>query len=366
MSSKLKIYACSGLGNVPQAELGKYTYWTDNTNSVYNTQAQNTLLLFINNAIIEINYLNLNDEEIRYRLNQIDLWAVSLHFASKYRKDDDALVAAGRAIASVIDMGVFDYPSIDNDARDRHLSDLIDAVDKAVSEEKSGNSKFLAWWDKYVVSRNMYGFTKEQAAEVTKSLSGGGSVGSVDWESNKDLAKYFNDSGRYFLYTYFTKEELKKLPYVFTRKAKFQNAIYQQCLTIFKQMCGSEDEMQTIIRAGIIKDTGKTPEEIKDIILGKEGVGDVVATLTALIPLIVAVIGLISDIIKKILQAKSSEKIQEGRAIDEEAIAYNGANQSDFDGLLGNGSGLSTAGIGGTSGVLLIGAIIASLFLFRN
>ena len=56
MSEKLKIYACSGIG---ETDKKTSAYWTDGTNSVSNTQAVNTLLAKINLAWAE--YTNMRD-----------------------------------------------------------------------------------------------------------------------------------------------------------------------------------------------------------------------------------------------------------------------------------------------------------------
>jgi hypothetical protein len=71
MPGKLKIYACSGIGDVQDKAVA---YWTDNTRTIDNTQAVNTLLALINRNYIEVARLhgmspvdkiaNLNDIEL--------------------------------------------------------------------------------------------------------------------------------------------------------------------------------------------------------------------------------------------------------------------------------------------------------------
>ena len=73
MANKLKIYACSGIGN----ENVRYTYWLDNTKTVSNTMAVNTLLALINRNNIEIlRLVTMTNEQKLANLNDIDVYVL--------------------------------------------------------------------------------------------------------------------------------------------------------------------------------------------------------------------------------------------------------------------------------------------------
>ena len=54
MAERLKIYACSGIGESAEPQQKMWDYWTDNTDCVSNTQAVNTLIALINRNYIEV------------------------------------------------------------------------------------------------------------------------------------------------------------------------------------------------------------------------------------------------------------------------------------------------------------------------
>lgn len=367
--SKLKIYACTGVGTTQEPGT-RYNYWTDNTNTVYNTQAVNTMLLFINSAIIDINYLNLPDEAVRERLNHIDLCACSLYFANLYKDNIEELENAGRAIGRLYAMGLFSFDSLDNALRDRHLDQLFEAIEKELDNDVAGDEEFAAWWNKYILSRNKRGFTDAEARNIDNTLkqypiSG---IGSVDWQSEPELSKYFNDSGTYFLYTYFSDDQLKKLPYLFTRKAKAQRQIYNTCKEFFTQLNGSEEEMKIIIRDGIIKDFGKTPEELVDGITsdyigitGEKKIG-IVWTASAIAALVVGILSavatLVVGVVKAVLAAKAKKEAQEIKSSYTDAyLSYNVPDTNDYGWF-----GIST--IFSSASLWIVGALAAGLLFF--
>ena len=76
MANRLKIYACSGIG---QTEQGTWNYWLDNTETVNNTQAVNTLLALINRNYIEVTRLRgMSDADKIANLNDIDVYVLCL------------------------------------------------------------------------------------------------------------------------------------------------------------------------------------------------------------------------------------------------------------------------------------------------
>ena len=266
MANKLKIYACSGIG--ASDEKKKYNYWLDNTSTIHNTQAVNNLLSIINLNYSEIEYIaDLTDSDVINRLNTIDLMCVCLQAAQDYSSHYTKLGKAGKVISRMLNDGDFNSSSIDNDDRNARLDMLLNKLKTGMESEEqySDNSEFEDWWHENVVKLNTIGLTdgeQERVREVLNdSISG---IGSNDWQEDKDIAKYLNDSGSYFLYLYFTPEQLDNLPRVFTTKNKQQKYIYDYCKGIFTKLSGTEDGMKRVIRSGIIRDYGSDPETICD------------------------------------------------------------------------------------------------------
>lgn len=327
MSEKLRIYACSGIGAVKN----EYDYWLDNTSTVSNTQAVNSLLAKINLAYTEAMYLQLTEEEIAERLDLIDQYSVCLYFAQKYQENSEELYAAGRAIGSMLKSGAFISNSLDNQERDANLDALIARAESMINGDAlERNPEFVDWWQENIIAKNIVGLSQEQQQAVTDALESNSVNG---YEENADLSKYLNNGGLYFLYTYFTKQQLAKLPYVFTRKAKVQNNVYNDCKRAFVGVYGTEAEMKSIIRAGIIKESGDTPENlckgIYDNFVKQEGVG-IIWGATAIVNLILGLATVLASIIGAICAAVAQVKVAEIEQVNVEAAQGACPNESDY------------------------------------
>lgn len=367
MSNKLKIYACTGIGAATQPD--RYNYWLDNTSSVENTQAVNNLLRMINHEVIQINYLDLPESDIRGALRRIDVLAVALYYANEFKDNAEELEHVGRIIGRMCATGVFDFESLDNDERDEHLDEIFDQVASALNKDEEGkiSETFMEWWEENVTSRNKRAFSEQEAKQITAILAANPirGIGAVDWSQNKDLAQYFNDCGGYFLYTYFTDAQLKRLPYLFTRKAKFQRARYNECKELYAQMGGSEEEMRQVISDGIITQYKETPEQVcADIIAGAEKSGKIGLTEQGIIAIVTAVITAVISAILGIVKVIANKKKKELAAVDQAAIEANGAYPEDFEGLTLDNNGLSAL-FSGTSLWVVIG-LGAGLLWFMN
>lgn len=376
MSKGLKIYACTGLKRVGAVETPEqYDYWLDNTSSVTNTQAVNTMFTFINSAIIDLTYLQLTDEEKRARLRDIDLWAVALFYADKYKDNTEELWHAGREISRAKAAGVFDFEALDNTSRDAHLDAVFDQIAAALAKEEKGNAdgEFMKWWEEYIVSRNRRGFTDEEAKRIQeildKPISG---LGAVNWQGNKQLAEYFNKAGEYFLYTYFTDEQLNELPYLFTKKAKMQRVTYKEAKSLFGAMNGSEDEMKGIIRSGIISEFGMQPEEVCDALYEKyqeeKRMGLATEAIITIVGLICSLLGAVIGAVVKICQAKAEKDKAQAAAVDEAAIQASVPYSEDFPANWAGGSSLSNTvnKLFSGAGVWIIAALGTGLLLFSG
>ncbi len=363
MSGKLKIYACSGIGSTDS----KYDYWLDNTQTVSNTQAVNSLLSMINLCYSEVINLGLRTEEVVDRLNQIDLYSVAMYYAQEYRHSQEDLHRAGQVIGCLLEQGVFSFDSLSNDERDRHLDEVFEKVSDVISDDSLMASKsFSDWWKENIEEKNKVFLDKEQQDKITeilrkssKSISGIGAAGD-EWENNEDLAKYLNNASEYFLYTYFTDEQLKSLPQSFKAKKVIQNKTYDYCKAMFVGVYGSEESMREVIRAGIINYFKATPEEVCRAITNNNGkYGGVGITVSAIISIITAVLSFILAVVKVICQCAANIKVAKYQAIDSETASAATPNPEDFDELNFDGTSKKST-------MWIVAAVAALALIFKD
>ena len=123
MAERLKIYACSGIGDAQQS--GEYQYWLDDTDTLENTQAVNSLLIKINGEWIKATcYRNLSKAKRLQALNLVDLYVVCLDAAKKYANNPDMLHKAGLVIGAMSSEGLFSCDSLNMNERDEYLDYL--------------------------------------------------------------------------------------------------------------------------------------------------------------------------------------------------------------------------------------------------
>lgn len=345
MSDSLKIYACTGIGDPDNSR--EYQYWLDNTKTLYNTQAVNTLLAQINCEAIDVLYSNLSDAEVLAKLNRIDLLCTCLFFAQQYSNDTTLLHKAGQVIGQYYYQGVFEFYSFDNSERDKNLDDLIATIGEAINSEIvfKAQPEFTEWWHTTIEERNKVGFNEEQRKIINDTLrkSKVSKVSGTEYD-NEDLQKYLVDSARYFLYLYFTPEELAKLPKVFQIKAAKQLQIYNYCKSLYIGIYGSETEMRNVIVSGIKKSCyGESPRAIckkiaamprkaKDygIAGSKEGVGLATEVIVAIIEgLVTLIVGLVTAICSCVRDTN----IAKYQAIKQETIDTAPPEDDDFNEL---------------------------------
>ncbi len=360
MAGKLKIYACSGIGST-DAKNGFYAYWTDNTNTVNNTQAVNTLLAWINRNYIEVMRLRgMTPAEKIANLNEIDLFTVCLSAAQRFSHYKQ-LEHAGRVIGKMLKEGAFEYNNLDATARDGHLDELLDRANTAFTDDteiKSVDPEFDKWFDTYIIKRNKVGLDKEQREKIESIISKGvKKVSGTDWEENADLAEYLNKGSEYFLYIYLTDEQLRKLPSVFRLKRQKQVRTYNYCKQLFVDVYGSEEEMQEIIGAGIVNYFQETPEQVcADIVAGKrQGIGLATEIIVALIS---AAVTLVVGVITAICSMVATQDVAKYGALDKQIVETSTPDASDFDGL-----DMTNGGWKSTTSWLPIAAIGAALLL---
>ena len=341
MSNRLKIYACSGIGNAD----AKYNYWLDNTLTVSNTQAVNSLLSMINLNYSEIQNLSLKTSEVVERLNQIDMYSVAIYYAQVYQDSAEDLHRAGQVIGCLVGKGVFDFDSLSNDERDKHLDDVYEKVADVITDDTlKAPADFTAWWKKIVEDRNKVFLSKEEQDKITsileKSSQEISGIGAADeeWRNNKDLAKYLDNAGEYFLYTYFTEEQLNKLPQVFKAKSRTQKKTYNYCKSMYVGVYGSEECMQNVIRSGIMREFKAIPEEVCGKIASSKtkGVGVVTAivlTAAEIVQIILACLTFVASVIASILSCVAQVKVAKYQAVDTQTAQAATPNGDDFDGV---------------------------------
>lgn len=370
MANKLKIYACSGIED--KKEPGLQKFWTDGYKVLNNTQAANTILVQINLLRSELQNLPLTDEERIERYNAIDIYTVCLHFVRMFADDKNKLDLAGSAIGELIKQGAFNNTSLSIREREDAVNNLIARVCEMIETQThfKKNDVFNEWWDKNVKRRIKVGFNDKERkairAKMAKAVEG---IGVVDesWKQNAELSDYLLNGSEYFLYLYFTPEQLKSLPRVFRKKAEKQQVTFDYCKALFVDVYGSEEEMKDIIRTGIINYFGQTPEYVCDATARGEVVKPVgfvfmglagAAAVKAFISLIASILTFVAAVISSICSMVASIKIAEYKAINEDLINNSTPAPDDYDGynfkdMLKGGSSSWL-----TYAVLAIGAVI--------
>lgn len=364
MSGKLKIYACSGIGEA-QDPAQSWNYWTDNTSTLSNTQAVNTLLALINRNYIEVTRLRgMTEADKIANLNDIDVYVVCMKAAQRFADDPEQLRHAGRVIGSMMKAGDFNCDSLDNTVRDEHLDELLDRANAMYDQNGAlqTDKAFVEWFEQTVVKRNKVGLSASEQQRMEKALQTVSGIGAANnsWK-DADFAKYLLDAGEYFLYTYFTDAQLKQLPKVFTNKKKKQMQTYNYCKAGFVDVYGSENEMREIIRSGIIDRFTVQPEDVcKDIVEGKRSVSGVGQLATeVIVALIGAAVTIVTTLITAICQAIAKKNEAKYGSLDQQIIESSVPNEDDFDGL----SKPSTQTAGSGKSWLTLGLIAAGAFL---
>ena len=378
MADRLKIYACSGIGENAESQEQLWQYWSDNTDCISNTQAVNTLLLLINRNYIEITRLaGMTREDKIANLNDIDVYVLSLHAAQHCAQHYKKLEKAGAVIGDMLMNGAFDLQSLNAVERDANLDSLFDKFEELYSgdHELAENPEFEAWFNENVVERNKVGLSSTAQATVKKSLKTAKIGASGDYTENADLAKYFADSGTYFLYTYFTDEQLAKLPRIFSHKKRLQMKTYNYCKSLYVDVYGSEAEMREIIRMDIVNRFEQEPEsvcagiasgDVRPIgsltlfgLVGAEAVKALLALIAAIASVLVALITSICDVVAK----KNNEKYA---SINETAVQASMPTETDYAGFQGTRTTNVTKAGGNLWTYLLLGGAALGLILSKN
>lgn len=382
MSNKLKIYACSGIGSTDQRK--PFVYYTDGTSTVSNTQAVNTILARINALYIEANMLRgLSNEKRLDLLCEVDAYSVALEAAKRYAGDNDQLYRAGQVIDLMIHDGLFEYDSTDDNKRNDHLDGLITKFYELMNDGQpiaNENPTFAIWWNENIIARDRVGLDKESQEATKKALkkavSGIKGIGTIDpnWQNDPNISNYLLNASEYFLYRYLKDEQIAKLPKIFQLKRNYQNRIYNYCKAYFVDIYGSESEMQSIIRAGIIKEFGNTPEQVCEVIVktGKKpeqisggvvvsaviGTAELIKIITICAAVVIAIVGAICDCIYKSNVAKYASM--------ERSIVDSGVPDSTDYGAAGltPGGGSVRKKDSGATGI--IAAFAGALLLLNN
>lgn len=337
--NKLKIYSCSGIGSNGGKQVADVVYFSDDTNTLTNTQAVNSLLSRINYNNAELQAVSTSNTEAIELMNEIDLYSFCLSYAQKYSNDTNRLRQAGIAIGNILADGAFIFNSFDDSAREDHLLYLDDAIRSEFENNvPSRNAEFDQWWKENVMQLNKVYCTSGEAAmidsAINQSISGIGAVYD-GWENDKDLSSLLTKGSEFFIYLYFTDKQLAKLPKRFREKKRNQQNIYEHCKDKFVGIYGSEADLQRIIRSGLIQYFGEKPSVVCERIVASprsyKGIGPfiaddiIIAIITAVATIIAAIMGVIAAAINK--------SAAQYEAITQQSIDEGCPDEDDFEGL---------------------------------
>lgn len=299
MADRLKIYACSGVGDV---KLPTVTFDNYGLKTTDNTQAVNTILIAMNSCRVRMENLEMSDSEREDYKQLLEVYKKCLQVA-KSGKSNEELSRAGMEIAVEYGLG----------------------------------SDFADWWQNAIVPRNKVGLPEtarkmvRQGIAKAKAIKG---IGELDWRDNEELTEYLTKGSEYFLYTYFTDAQLRKLPSVFAIKKRKQMQIYNHCKSLFVGAYGSEAEMQRVIEDGIIQYFKATPEEVcAKIASGErpdEKVG-IVWTVQGIVAIVALCLSFLGAVIKAICKAVADSRAREYASITDEIVNESLPKPADFD-----------------------------------
>lgn len=375
MAGKLKIYACSGIGTTDTADK-TFKYWTDNTSELTNTQAVNTILAYINANYIEVKYQKgLTASEKINRLNDVDIYVVAMLAAKRFADDPKMLQHAGYVISGMINNGDFNFDSLDNSKRDAHLDDLIDKANSLYSDDQyqHEDSEFTRWWEKEVIARNKVGLTGEQQATMRKSLKrqkSGTNDADPAWMQDENISNYLLHAATYFLYMFFTDDQLRRVSPDVKIKRNGQIRTYNYCLQYFVDQYGGKEAMDEIIRAGIIQTYGVMPEDVCEAIvkgevkisgIGADPVTIGVFTVAEFISILTAVLTFLGGVIAAICTCVAQTNVAKYGALDEKIVNSSVPTPEDWEGLSG---GTGTGSVKSWLPLVAIGAGL--LFLMKK
>lgn len=307
MADKLKIYACSGIGDVNTDET--YNYWTDNTDTLNNTRAVNSLLISINGAWIRASrFTGLTEAQRIDYLNEVDLYVVCLKAAQQFAQQPEMLHHAGVVIGAMLHDGLFAFDTTNSKQRDAHLDELLATAQTAYysNEQYVSYPEWVDWWKKNVEDLNKDTFNKDQKSVIRETIAGIG-----DAETDNAL-KMLYDAGTYYLCTYFTKAQLNKLPgknrAIIEKRVQYQKQVYNYNLSYCVKVCGSAAKVREICTQRVEARFGKPVNEIIDDMVKNGGKVSGVGVLSeaAVTTIICAIItGIIQIVLALIAKAAS-------------------------------------------------------------
>ena len=273
--------------------------------------------------------------------------------------------------------GMFEYDELDAQKREAHLEELIDKFREYMNDGQPiaySDQAFAIWWNKTIMARNQVGLTEAEQEATRKTLKKRASqikgIGKIDpnWQNDPNINNYLLNAGEYFLYTYLTEDQLKRVPAVFTIKKNYQNRVYNYCKAYFTAQYGSEEEMRSIIRAGIIKtfeaepeaicrgiaESGKDPEQVNGWLVTTFGVAGTIKIIAIVATIVISIVAAICDCIYK-------SNVEKYAAISKSVQQSGNPEKGDYNytDALGTGaqkktSSWSTAAIAALGGILVL------------
>lgn len=324
MKGNLNIYACTGfddkLGRVD--EVGRYHYWLNGTKEWNNTRAYNFLLAKANGMMYEIAYLEADEAEIAQRMNELDMYVVSLEALDFVgEQNSNELKRAGGIIGLMASEGMFSANFIDDESRAKNLDTLIADFQRIYNSDATYTTNaFTDWWDKYILTNTFNLLTDDEKERFEQFFSQTAKVSGDDENELNNFSEYVENAGDYYLYLFIPKDEIRKYNGTIQKRYNKELEMYQWCCDNCNGLYDEATVLQ-LIRNGLITHYRMTPEaKIAQLneLYSDGKVGEVVAAIiSAVAAVLVAILTLITTIVQIKLTAKYSKPADEESGIPE-------------------------------------------------
>lgn len=329
-----------------------YRVFMNGTSFTDNTQAENYLYSALD---LQFTLLELRPDDTE-AMNACDRLVCALTLYREAEGDAAMLRRAGHVLQLMADQGYFASTATDDGTRADRLDTLASvALDYLASDAvMAAEGPVEAWFADQVAAadgKRAGGDFREQYARWQSQQRGDASLGA---SSQNELLDRMKETAPYFTYLFLSSDfydrYYKQYPQIYT-KMMYEKNVYEAWVKGFREEL-SEATIRNVLYSGACARLGATPEEwVLANLKGKAKVG-FLATLSAIIGIVVSVVGLIGSIVGLCKSLSANKEAKTQQLLDKAAgdTPEGQMEEGDFaPGLFGNNTDGGTTSSGGTA-----------------